>query len=125
VGEGARRYVENPGTLYGLDPKNLVGDASTGIEVNTECIKVSDTVLNIIGLYLYKGDNFYFGWDPDGESSEEKDSCCLLIYGNDNCAVEAEATDYETYCRSVVNEQLPFDVVSWQVTSCASMFKTA
>lgn len=121
-----RVYVQSPGSLYNLNPSNLVGDAETGIEVNTACIKVSDTLSSVVGSYLNKNDAFYFGWDPEGETYPDKDSCCIQVFGYDECAIEAEAEDYETYCQVRGGTwQFPFDVVAWQVTNCVAMFKAA
>ncbi len=121
-----RSYIESPSTLYQHNPALLVSDDAGGIEANTECVRVSETLQDGLGTneaYLRSGDEFYFGWDSSGSSATVSDSCCFLIYGNSGCAIEAGDADYGSWCGQVVRGQFPFDVHSWEVTNCVAMYK--
>lgn len=119
-----RSYIESPAQLYTLNPALLVADGSdTGIEANTNCVLVSDTLPSGTGPYLRQGDSFYFGWDSTGQSNVKEDECILQVFANTDCFVDTPASEVETYIDGPIRAQFPFDVLSWHVTNCVHLFR--
>ncbi|KAM0417086.1 hypothetical protein ACHAPT_012924 [Fusarium lateritium] len=118
-----RSYSQTPSTLFNLNPALLTHDlGGNGIQSNTQCIRVSDTVPGSVGVYLRKGDSFYFGWEKEGDTRYF--NCFLLVHGNDMCKIVGSAESSEPYNPGdAMPGTFPFDVLSWEVTNCLEMVR--